>query len=202
MQKMVTGLGSQMRVLVASVRRPSDMATLAAQAPAPPCWECHVPSTSFPCRAVCQAWTNSDNGVTCCDLTFDVLLAWHGLLVVMRQYLNRHWLTCVQQTPNSLQALRAAEAQELGGPPSGAAACRRAGLRHIHDLAGLRARAVPGAADDPGGRRLRAGRSRAGRHVRGLRKSVLVRAVSGLLELRARGSLERVGIFCLHSLSN
>ncbi len=33
MQKTVTGLGSQMRVLVASVRRPSDMAALAAQAP-------------------------------------------------------------------------------------------------------------------------------------------------------------------------
>jgi len=33
MQKTVTGLGSEMRVLVASVRRPSDMAALAAQAP-------------------------------------------------------------------------------------------------------------------------------------------------------------------------
>lgn len=32
MQKTVTGLGSQMRVLVASVRRPADMAALAAQA--------------------------------------------------------------------------------------------------------------------------------------------------------------------------
>ena len=32
MQKTVTGLGSQMRVLVASVRRPADMAVLAAQA--------------------------------------------------------------------------------------------------------------------------------------------------------------------------
>ena len=32
MQKTVTGLGSQMRVLVASVRQPADMAALAAQA--------------------------------------------------------------------------------------------------------------------------------------------------------------------------
>lgn len=31
MQKTVTGLGSQMRVLVASVRRPADMAALAGQ---------------------------------------------------------------------------------------------------------------------------------------------------------------------------
>ena len=32
MQRTVTGLGSQMRVLVASVRRPADMGALAAQA--------------------------------------------------------------------------------------------------------------------------------------------------------------------------
>lgn len=31
MQKTVTGLGSQMRVMVASVRRPADMAALAGQ---------------------------------------------------------------------------------------------------------------------------------------------------------------------------
>lgn len=51
MQKTVTGLGSQMRVLVASIRRPADMAVLAAQALPPQSPANKPPTVSLACRS-------------------------------------------------------------------------------------------------------------------------------------------------------